>query len=291
MGTWYNTKYAKRQSLQCWGVTQNSLQRRENTNPLSIRAHRSKGKEKPWKSLRKHQVLNLVLSQQISSTRQMISWMTCVIHKCVTMNPKQWNCSQFQLLGINAIFYPYSHNRTHFHNSTFLNMKGLKYKVEPYLLLNSFPLLQFSSQIFIFNKNSLQLYRKTFHHFKFHNSAFYFRKQWLITCFVPVGNAKMSKLRKLSWRAQEKGQMHKWFTIILFNKADKDMCKIAHEHRWSWVTIPKSYHWYVVEEGIKYMTSDSNLECFLLHQDYFLISTTLLTLHQVCFQLFKNHPI
>lgn len=105
--------------------------------------------------------------------------MTCNIREHVNMIPNSpIKLQLFQFLRINASLCLHLHNIKHFNISTFLNLKGLKYKVEQYLLLNPlFPLLQLSSQIFIFNKNSLQPYSplhvtKSFHHFNFHTSAF-----------------------------------------------------------------------------------------------------------------------
>lgn len=152
----------------------------------------------------------------------------------------------FQFLRINANLCLHLHNIKHFNISTFLNLKGLKYKVEQYLLLNPlFPLLQLSSQIFIFNKNSLQLYSplhvtKSFHHFNFHTSAFYFNKQWLITHFVPLRNAKMNKLRKLSSNTQS-----------LRRETD---AKMAHNDIMWWAVIEIYAKQYMNTDGVEWLS-------------------------------------
>lgn len=68
--------------------------------------------------------------------------------------------------------------------------------------------------------------------------------------------------------------MQKWLTMILCKSCDRDICETVYEHRWGWETFPRSYHWYAIKEGTKFLASDSNLECFLLHQGYFLINHT-----------------
>ena len=82
-----------------------------------------------------------------------------------TAPPRKPKLQSLLLFRINANLCLYSHIRKHFTISTLLNLKGLKYKVEPYLLLNSsFPMLRISSQIFIFSKKwSTTLQSSAFH--------------------------------------------------------------------------------------------------------------------------------